>query len=212
MSSLEKEKVAEVYYRRHRIHLFRVIARMAFFLAISGVLAGTNLLHFLRGINDTAQAGIAAAVFGAVFLFLCWATYQSICNLFQVRVLPYFERPVGQSDTWLSGENYLRHSKELDEIAVRRGVQPLSKFASGDDMIRGESLFWFSPDDALRTLERLLQTDVTTSLPSAVVSDLTRIRDSLRLACSKSVKFCFLVREGTSASGPEMERRKGSFF
>ena len=194
------------------MHIFRVIARMIFFLVVSGALAGTNLVHFFRRTDDMAQTGIAATVFGAVFLFLCWATYQSICNLFRIRVLPYFERPVGQNDTWSSGEKYLRNSKELDEIAVRLGVQPLSKFASGDDMIWGESLCWFSPDDALQTTERLLQADVTPVLSRAVIADLTRIRDSLRLACSKSVKFCFLIREGTSTSGLEMERRKGSFF
>lgn len=212
MLSLEKDKVAKVFYRRHRIHIFRVVARMVLFLAISGVLAGISLLDFFRGKSDTTQNGIAAAAFGAVFIFLCWTTYRSVCNLFQVRVLPYFERPVGQHDTWRSGENYLRHSKKLDEIAARLGVQPLSKFASGDDMIWGESLNWFSPEDALQTLERLLQTDVSNALPSAVVSDLTHIRDSLRLASSKSLKFCLLIREGTSASGMEMERRKGSFF
>ncbi|MGH9564098.1 MAG: hypothetical protein ACRD3S_21810, partial [Terracidiphilus sp.] len=74
-----------------------------------------------------------------------------------VRVLPYFERPLGQKDTWLAGENYLRHSRKLDEIATSLGVHPLSKFASGDDLIRGETLHWFSPQDALHTTERLLE-------------------------------------------------------
>jgi hypothetical protein len=212
MLSRQKSSFSEPFYRRIRQHLFRVITRMTLFLVISGVLAGTNLFYFFRGINNTTHAGIGAAVFGAIFLFICWATYQSIRSLLKVRVIPYFERPLGQMDTWMSGENYLRHSKKLDEIAILLGVRPLSQFASGDDLVRGEVLCWFSPDEALQTLERILQTDVTTSLPTAVVLDLKRFRDSLRLACSKSIKFCFLIREGSCASGLEMERRKGSFF
>jgi hypothetical protein len=208
----EKRQFADAFYRRHRWHIIRVATRMTILLVIAAALAGTNLFSFFKGKGDTTSAGIAAAVFSAIFLFLAFAIWRGIHDLFRVRVLPYFEHPLGQKDTWLADENFLRHSRQLDEIAARLGVRPLSEFASGDDMIWGESLCWFSPDDALRTTERLLQTDVTASLPSAVVSDLTHIRDSLRLACSKSVKFCFLVREGTSASGPEMERRKGSFF
>ena len=185
---------------------------MAILLIIFGTLAGANLFSFLQGAGNTKPAGMAAAVFSAIFLLLVFATYQSIRSQFRVRVIPYFERPLGQKDTWLSGENYLQHSRMLDEIATRIGVQPLSEFASGDDLIRGESLHWFQPENALRTTERLLQTDISATLPSTVVSDLTRIRDALRLACSQSVKFCFLIREGASTSGLEMERRKGSFF
>jgi hypothetical protein len=79
-------------------------------------------------------------------------------------------------------------------------------------MIRGEKLQWFPPEEALKSVDRLLQPDTQTSLVPAVISDLTCVRDALRSACSKSTKFCFLIREGSSTSGLEMERRKGSFF
>lgn len=202
---------AETFYRRHRWHVIRVATRMTIFLVIVGALAGTNLFSFFQGKGDTS-AGIAAAVFSAIFLFLVFATWGGIHGMFRVRVLPYFERPLGQKDTWLAGENYLRHSRQLDEMAARLGVRRLSEFASGDDMVRGEKLQWFPPDEALKTVERLLQPDTQTSLAPAVVSDLTHIRDALRSASSQSVKFCLLIREGSSASGLEMERRKGSFF
>jgi hypothetical protein len=106
----------------------------------------------------------------------------------------------------------LWHSRRLDAVATELGVRPLSDFASGDDMILGEVLQWFPPHDALRTTERLLQPDAAGCFPSAVVSDLTRLRDALRLACSEGVPFCLLVREGSCASGFEMDQRKGSFF
>ena len=212
MLSREREQFSEVFYRRHRWHVIRVAIRMAILLVIGGTLAGTNLFSFFNGKGDTTSAGVAAAIFSAIFLFLAFATWRGIRDLFHVRVLPYFERPIGQKNTWLAGKDYLRRSRQLDEIATRLGVRPLSEFASGDDMIRWEKLQWFPPEEALKTVERLLQSDAQMSLEPAAISDLTHIRDALRLACSQSVKFCFLIREGSSANGLEMERRKGSFF
>jgi hypothetical protein len=211
MPSHEREQFSDVFYRRHRWHFIRVAARMTVLVFIAAALAGTNLVSFFQGKSDTTSGGVAA-IFLAIFLFLVFATWSGIRALRHVRVLPYFERPLGQKDTWLAGENYLRHSRELDEIGTRLGVRPLSEFASGDDMVRGEKLQWFPPEEALKSVERLLQPDTQRSLSPAVVSDLAHIRDALRSACSQSVKFCFLLREGSSASGLEMERRKGSFF
>ena len=105
-------------------------------LVIFGALAGTNVFSFFQRKSDTTSGGVAA-IFSAIFLFLVFATWSGIRSLRHVRVLPYFERPLGQKGTWLAGENYLRYSWELDEIATRLGVRPLSEFASGDDMVRG---------------------------------------------------------------------------
>jgi hypothetical protein len=212
MLSHEREQFSEIFYRRHRKHVIRVMTKMAILVAIAAALAGINVFSFFCGKSDTTSAGIAASVFLAIFLLLAWASYRNVRNLFQVRALPYFERPIGQKNTWLAGEGFLWHSRQLDEIAVRLGVRRLSEFSSGDDMVRGEELEWFAPEEALKTVERLLQPDTQTSLTPAVVSDLTHIRDALRLACSQSAKFCFLIREGPSTSGLELERRKGSFF
>jgi hypothetical protein len=148
---------------------------MTILLIVAATLAGTSMVSFFRGTGDATAPGIAATVFTVVFLFLTFATYQSIRSLFRVRVLPYFERPLGQKDTWLLGENYLRHSRQLDEIATRIGVRPLSDFASGDELIRGEVSLWFSAEDALKTIERLLQVDISATLPTAVVSSAQNI-------------------------------------
>lgn len=208
----EKEKFAEIFYRQHRSRLNRVAIKSAFFLLVIGVMAGISIVSFLHATSNAKSTGIPAAVFSVAFLFFAWASYKGFRNQYKARVLPYFEHPLGQNETWLAGEAYLQHSRQLDEIASRNDVRPLSKFASGDDLVRGEVLNWFSPGEALQTVERLLQVDVTSTLPVPVVSDLEKMRDALRLASSKSIKFCFLLREGTSASGMEMERRKGSFF
>jgi hypothetical protein len=105
-----------------------------------------------------------------------------------------------------------RGTRALDKIAARYGVTPLSSFASGDDLVVGEELHWFAPEDALRTAERLLEADVTESLPVGVAADLERLRDALRPASAAGVRFCLLVREGSLASGHQMGVRKGSFF
>lgn len=212
MLAFQKEQISPIYYRRHRIHLIRVGTKMGIFMAVFGILGGINLFSFLRGKGDATSAGIAAAIFLAIFLYLAWATYRSIRDQFRVRLVPYFERRLGTVDTWLAGENLLEYSRHLDDMALQLGVRPLSEFASGDDMIWGESLQWFSPEEALKTVERLLQSDAPPSLPPSVMSDLSRIQGALGTARSKGIRFCFLLREGSSTSGLEMERRKGSFF
>jgi hypothetical protein len=208
VQSRKKEMFSDVFYRRHRKHIFRVLVKLSIWVAVSGAVTGICLASFLQG-----ETGFAAAsVSSAVFLFLLWTAYRSVRDQLRVRVIPYFERPLRSVTSFLTGEQLLLYSRRLDEAAVRLGVRPLSEFASGDDMIRGETLTWFLPEEALHTIERLLQPDAAGDLPQPVLSDLNQIRDALKTAQSHDVRFCFLIREGTSASGVEMDRRKGSFF
>jgi hypothetical protein len=208
MLAREKKQFAEAYYRRHRSHIVRVMIKLAIMLAVLLILAGVSSFLALHGKNDVAVLSVVVAI----FLWIIFVAYRTVRDQFHVRVIPYFERKIGKKDAWLTGQNYLKHSRQLDEIAGRIGVRPLSEFASGDDLVPGEQLQWFLAQDALQTIEKLLNTEVVAEMPAAVASDLTHIRDSLRLACSHGVKFCFLIREGLSASGIEMDKRKGSFF
>jgi hypothetical protein len=207
MLSRQKEQFSEVFYIRHRQHAMRALRTLAIFLTISGATAGISLAAIFRGGGDAPFTSLATAV----FLFLALATCLSVPNLFRVRVLPYFERRLGGTDTWLAGESLLWHSRHLDATAAQLSVRPLSEFASGDDLIRGEELRWFSAEDGLRTVERLMQPDAAASFSADVVSDLSRLRDALRLACSQGVRFCLLLREGSGTSGYEMGQRRGSF-
>jgi len=208
IKSTKKTMFAEVFYRQHRKHILRIIARFAVLLVIVGAAAGFCLLSFFRAKGEPA----AAAVTTSVFVFLAWIASQRIRDQLRARLVPYFERPLGNITTFLRGKDLLLYSRRLDETALQLGVRPLSEFASGDDMIRGETLNWFPPDEAPNTLERLLQPHVAENIPSEVVSDLSQIRNALNTARSRGVRFCFLIREGTSVSGAEMDRRKGSFF
>jgi hypothetical protein len=208
MLSRQKEQFSEVFYVRHRQHVMRVLRRLAILLIMSGAAAGISLVAIFRGEADVAVASIATAI----CLWLSWVTYMSIPDLFRVRVLPYFERRLGSADTWLAGESLLWHSRVLDTAATRFGVRPLSEFSSGDDLVRGEELRWFSAEEGLRTAERLTQPDAAAALSAEVLSDLVRLREALRTACAEGVQFCLLLREGSTASGHEMDQRRGSFF
>ena len=208
MFSRERDQFSAVFYRQYRKHVIRALTKMVVFVAVAGTTAIVCAVASFKKNADITLAGIATAI----VLFLVWSTWRNGRDLLRVRVLPYFERPLGQKRTWMAGEDFLRHSRQLDGMAAKLGVRPLSEFASGDDLIQGETLQWFSPEEALKTLERLLQPDARASLAPAVISDLAHIQAALCSACSKSIKFCFLIREGTSASGLELDRRKGSFF
>ena len=208
MLARRKERFAEPFYARHRSHITGVPGCGLALLAVSGTVAAINWGFALDGQGGMVYALAASAL----FLMFVWSAVAGYRDQFRVRVLPYFERPVGGTDTWLAGESLVWHSRALDEIAVQCGVTPLSAFASGDDLVVGEVLQWFEPADALRTVERLLEADVAVSLPVGVVSDLERLRDALRLASAAGVRFCLLVREGSFANGHEMSVRKGTFF
>jgi hypothetical protein len=208
MMSRRREQFADVFFRRHRRHIVGALVRTVVRLAVSGTLATYTLVPIFAGRGNAILASVATAV----FLFFLLSFGVSVRDWFRVRVLPYFECRLGGADTWLAGESLLWHSRVLDEIATACGVTPLSAFASGDDLVPGEELHWFDSGDALRTTERLLDADVAAALPVAVVADLERLRDALRLAVERGVRFCLLVREGSFASGWEMDLRKGSFF
>ena len=219
LMAVRQERFAEPFFSRHRSHKIvpmRLSGCGLVFLVASGIVVLGTVTHLLVGWNDPTAArwsNLSRAVVAVALLLLFTAgALLAVRDQLQVRVLPYFERSVGDIDTWLAGEHLLNHSRRLDEVAAQRGVTPLSAFASGDDLISGEELTWFDPTDALGTTKRLLEADVAATLPVEVVADLERLRDALGRASSLRVRFCLLVREGGTASGHEMSLRQGSFF
>jgi hypothetical protein len=174
----------------------------------TGIGAAVCVLALLRGNGDVRLASISSII----FVIVAWLSWRRILDQTCVRLVPYFEKKVGNINTWLSGKSLLLQSRRLDEMALQLGVHPLSEFASGDDMIPSEDLKWFAPQEALKTIERLLEPEAAKSLPQDVISELSQVREALDIAHSRNIRFCFLLREGLSASGAEMEQRKGSFF
>lgn len=208
MLARQRQAFAPVFYRRHRNHVLRVVARVVVVLLASAGLAGWSIASFLR----TDSALWAAAMFSAVFLFALVASIFGIRDVFHVALLPYFSQRLGDSGTFLRGRAILWHSRLLDDLAARLAVRPISDFASGDDLVLFEKLQWFAPGPALETVNRIRECDTANSFPEELRVDLEAMATALASAQAKEVQFCFLIREGSSTSGIEMSARKGSFF
>jgi len=217
MFALRRERFAEPFYTRHRAHVTgRPSGCGVAWLVGAGTVAVVNLTALVVGWSTQMYLGwldwVGAGAAVILFLLVVAGVRAGVRDQFRVTVLPYFEREVGDIDTFLAGEGLLWHSRALDEVAVQCGVTPLSAFASGDDLIRGELVCWFEAAEGLRTTERLLEADVAGTLSTGVVTDLERLRDALRRASDQGIRFGLLVREGSYASGHEMSLRRGSFF
>lgn len=203
------EAFAPVFYDMHR-RRFEAALRWQFgCLTLALLLAAAAIVPMiLLGVDRVLMARIA------VVLLILALVIQApgILDLLQARVLPFFEREVGGTDTWLAGKHLLWASRRLDEIAEQMGVPPLSAFASGDPLIQGEAGTLYDARAGLASAEELLAAAMETGLGAKVEADLEKLRDALRLAAEQGIRFSLHVREGRSASGAEMARRGGSYF
>ena len=203
----KKEIFSNVFYERHRQHVLRLIRKSALYAVISGTLAVLFVLACFFGKGTVVEAGVGVAV----FLWIVFGISIGLPRGLRARLVPYFEQHLGDAETWNRGKGLLENSRRLDDLAVELGVPPLSEFASGDDLVPGEKLVWFEPQAALETVEKLLQSDAAKDFSPDLTADLSSLRDALTSVSEKGVRFNLLLREGSSASGAEIERRKGHF-
>lgn len=199
---------ARVYYERHQEHFTHTVHNLEQPLVLTGLAAVGLFIGMLRGWACPQVTSVAVAV----FLLVGLTAFLALMDCLRARVLPYFEQPVGGPSTFMEGRSLLWHSRWLDVIAAKHGVRPLSEFASGDDLIPGEQLHWFCCNEAMATVECLLTQAETECLPLPLIFDLVHLREALRLAAAKEIRFCLLLREGSATSGWEISQRKGSFF
>lgn len=157
-------------------------------------------------------AATAAAVFVVFSLGSLTGWYQT-CRY--VRIIPYFQRRVGDIDTFVNGHAVARHLKWLDELALRDGNLPLSHFGFADDLL-GETLVWHSVNDGLATVDRLLSrlTDDPDLLADCEVlaDDLRRIGHALERAQQQDIRFCLILLHTNATSGHEWSVRRGTAF
>ncbi len=208
MPRRKKDGFSPAFYKRHRHHLMRVLRHAAFSLVVLAVFAAGGTFGYLK----SGRAPYLAAFLLAGFLYFLVMSILGIRDQHRVALLPYFSQRLGDADTFLKGRSLLWHSRQLDELAARLGLRPLSDFASGDDLIPGEEVCWFEPDEALETVIRLKSSLESAKCAPELTSDLQALEAALMSAKSKGVRFCLLLREGSYASGHEMDQRKGSFF
>ncbi len=180
-------------------------------------ITGTTFASLLAGTIFGPVSPLATATAGAVFLM--FGLFGGLGSLYDtchyVQVILYFERSLGEIDTFLAGNTMVRVMKQLDAIATEENVQPLSTFGFADD-IRGEDLHWHDPVNGLQSIEAILQRLAESEVPTAILKplrdDLNKWKHALERAASEIVLFCILVRHGNSTSGQEWDVRKGSAF
>jgi hypothetical protein len=155
-------------------------------------------------------AALAITVF---VLFGLLGSIVTVLHMRVVRVIPYFQRTVGEIDTFCAGEGVARNLKHLDAAASQKGVRLLSSFGFNDDLA-GEPLEWHSPKDGLSTVEALLQdaTDNPTLNQPRLQDDLRKLQAALQRAADQDIPFCLLLLHGNTTSGHEWSVRQGTAF
>jgi hypothetical protein len=172
-------------------------------------------LVFVPSVINVLLVVVANLIFG----FLMWPVPSTVRSIRRDRgqIVPYFKKPTDHSlgDAWLSGRALSRNCQRLDELGIRLGVQPLSHFGFADDM-RGETVVWHEPKEALVTTRALLE-----ALESAdcagqrdeLREDLVKLQAALEKAQANGNQFALLVNfEEGWISGPEVEQRQGSYY
>lgn len=204
----KEKQFSPVFYALHASRVKQGLHMEFGCLTLICAIAALTILPIGLGYDSALLASIGAALlFFVVITSLCGTR-----DILRARILPYFEVPLGDTRTWLAGKALLKHSRLLDDSAQRLGVTPLSAFASGDPLIPGESHTMHDAAEALITVEALLLSPETGLLGSRVHDDLVRLQEALALAKARGVRFNLHLREGSTASGHEMDMRTGSYF
>jgi hypothetical protein len=201
------------YPERHYVALASAWRYAVVAIAATGTLAvGLTLGAVFDGV-PTALAAIACAA------FLLFGLLGGIGGLYDtwryVRIIPYFQRRVGEIDTFLAGEALARRLRCLDRLAAFCGVTPLSEFGFNDDL-RNEPLLWHPADHGLQSVHALLsaleeKSDVVEDR-AVLVRDLQKLEHALSRAAQQGIPFCLLLRHGNATSGHEWSVRQGTAF
>lgn len=152
------------------------------------------------------KAAVGAVVVDAIALYLMLVNTLALVDwLRHAFVVPYFGSRVGEIETYTHGGAIARRVGELDELAGALGVRPLSVFGWNDDFA-GEPLVWHESAEGLVTVEALLDHLRAEGADEApIIDDLERIAHALARAAEKEIRFCLLLRHGTTTSGHEWD-------
>lgn len=148
--------------------------------------------------------------------FLLWFSREFLHGLKDRRrasVFPYFERNVGDIDTFRKGRTLAERFAEVDSLAVTLSVTPLHTFGFNDDL-DGETLEWHDAALGLASvtplLKHLRQHPNLISDQEGVIEDLERIERALEKAREKRIRFSLLINVGDGYTSQEHLVRKGS--
>ena len=155
---------------------------------------------------------IFASVSGAALLYFLIGTIFGAREYDKIALLPFFEKPVGEIDTFLAGNTLAWNSKRLDQVARNLALPPLCDFASGDPIYTDEESRLFEPSQAIPTIVALRQNEEVLAMGSELSHDMAVLYDALKKADSQGIRFSIHLRIGSTASFHEMETRGGSYF
>jgi hypothetical protein len=181
-------------------------------LALTGTCAGIAGIGALSSEGLTLFASLTAAVF---FFTLATAIGGIVDTARHVRLMPYYRRRVGNTDTFLHGQALARSFRDLEWLAEQAGVPPLSRFGFADDLA-GETVTWHSASELLvsvRGLADAVRTEPESVWdPERVLEDLARWEAAFVRAADQEIELALLIRFGNSTSALEWERRIGDPF
>lgn len=151
-------------------------------------------------------------VFGTLLLAIAglgaYTCGRTLFALLFVRVVPYFEKPMGDAPAFAGGAALARRAEALDRLALAAGVTPLSGFGFADDDA-GEKLVWHEPALGLATV-RALALQVAPH-DAGLRRDLELLADVLGRAAARRIRFALLLRTTPAPSDEEKARRQGAF-
>lgn len=181
-------------------------------LLLTGVCAALAGLGAVRTEGLTLFASLTTAVF---FFTVAISIGGIVDTVRHVRLMPYYRRRVGDTDTFLHGQALARCYRDLEWLADEAGVPPLSSFGFADDLA-GERVIWRPADQLLVTVRGLagaIQEDRdSVREPEAVLQDLARWEAAFIRAAELDIELALLIRFGNSTSGLEWDRRIGDPF
>ncbi len=207
------EGYPERYLEDTNRDLYRTIGICVPFVLLAGSAVLFCILVLLGGWNFTSALGLMVS--GGLLILISWGFIRSLRDCYNIGIIPYFKKRVGDIDTFSNGHAVAKNCRQLDRIAFEKIVSPISKFGFNDDF-SGEKVQWHNPEKGLETITLLLREirrhPKTLDNAKAVISDLERIEDALKKAKARGILFSLLLRSGDTTSGMEMDQRKGSFF
>jgi len=181
-------------------------------VSIATALAMAFASWAIWGRGSTFLAAMTIAIW-CVILIMAFMTFFIV--YFDYRLILYFERPVGQIETYPAGHAIAIELRRLDEYCRSAGCAPLSSFGFNDDLL-GETLEWHQAEDGLKTIQSLVDVVNAESIFSAhqpaLIDDFTKWRYALERARDQKIRFCILWQFGSSTSGQEWSIRKGTAF
>jgi len=203
------------YPRKYFNWLLEALIKKLVILLILGILfIASFYINIAEGVDSLLMPAILGAFFLFIFLNLCRGLYASSI----VKIVPYYKKEKDKNiidvNTFSSGRYIAKKCKFLDELAIKSGLNPISKFGYYDDFF-GEKVIWHNASDGLRTVSGLIE-EIRTNTSDVknidrIVEELEKIEKSLIIATENKIPFCFILRLGGAWSGPEMDMREGYF-